>query len=130
MLWKIMSSKESLEGCILWDGMYNHFIFGNILILWQHSDTCTDSVYATDCLQRYKNPLFETKLWYFCLSQLYHRLSQKTIVWHSSLSQLCHRYLYKRVYFPFCSPSILSIDGTQESCIVAKLQSNVTLGEQ
>ena len=36
---------------ILQDGMYEYFIIvGNILLFWQHSDTCTDHAYATDHL--------------------------------------------------------------------------------
>ena len=47
---KIMSSQESLEGCLLL-GMYKCFIqFGNISLFWQQSDTHTDSAHLTDYL--------------------------------------------------------------------------------
>ena len=36
-----------------------------------------------------------------------------------SLLPIMPQIIYKRVYFPFCFPNSLSIDGSQESCIVA-----------
>ena len=88
---RILRIKQSPRGYV-WILYYN----------WKYLTLLTTLCYSYWSYSCHRLPikslLYMAKLWYFCFSQLYHRLHKKRIVWHSCLSQLCHNHL-QRVYF-------------------------------
>ena len=73
-------------------------IVGNILLFWQHSDTCTDHTYATECLKRQESLIY-SKIMMLLLITIIPQITQKDNSVTFSLIVIMPQINYKRVYF-------------------------------